>query len=455
MPRRNLQALCLLILLSAACYLKADASHRSEVGRMFETFSLISKEIDQRYVEPVERREVFEGALHGMVSVLDQHSAYIPPNENDGFTMGIKGEYGGIGIEISWDDREKILTVFAPIVGSPAYEKGILAGDRIVTINDRPVDQFADLQEARQAMLGPVGSSIKLHIARAGIENPIEFELNRANIQLESVLGDRRFRNGDWDYLLEGHKGVGYVRVTRFTEKTVDELKTALAWLSERDCRGLVLDLRDDLGGLLESAVQVSDLFVPSGTIVSIRGREGEAGRTFTASGDAPYANWKMVVLVNHNTASASEIVAACLQDHGRAAIVGERTFGKGSVQDVIPLEDGKSSLKLTTASYWRPSGKDIHKRRKAADADEWGVLPDPGWEVKFDTATYQRQLIERRNRDAPLPDPGQSDSNSADAAPVDVGATGASPQPSTPYVDEQLKRAVERLNQLLDEAQQ
>ena len=204
--------------------------------------------------------------------------------------------------------------------------------------------------------------------------------LTRAIIEVPSVMGDRRKPNDEWDFMLDPAKKIGYIRITNFIQDTTDHVKDAVEEPEEGRHEGLILDLRDDPGGLLSAAVEISDLFVEDGKIVSTRGRN-TAEKTYEAHKEGTYTGFPMVVLVNHNSASASEILAACLQDHDRAVVVGERSFGKGSVQNILDLEDGNSVLKLTVATYWRPSGKNIHRFKNAKETDEWGVSPSQGME--------------------------------------------------------------------------
>ncbi len=210
-------------------------------------------------------------------------------------------------------------------------------------------------------------------------------------------MGDKRKPNDEWDFMLDPAKKIGYIRITNFIQNTVEEVKAALKELDAQGMKGLILDLRDDPGGLLSAAVEISDLFVEDGKIVSTRGRN-TAEKTFEAHKEGTYSGFPMAVLVNHNSASASEILAACLQDHNRAVVIGERSFGKGSVQNILDLEDGDSVLKLTVATYWRPSGKNIHRFKNAKETDEWGVSPNPGLEVKLSPRRVPR-LVPRPPR--------------------------------------------------------
>jgi carboxyl-terminal processing protease len=231
-------------------------------------------------------------------------------------------------------------------------------------------------------------------------EKTEKLTMNRAIIDVPSVLGDARKPDDSWDFMYDKEKKIGYVRISSFIQNTTDELKKALQELKAEGMRGLIVDLRDNPGGLLGAAVEISDLFVTDGLIVSTKGRN-TVTKSYEAEKEGTYEGFPMVVLVNQNSASAAEIVSACLQDHKRAKVVGQRTYGKGSVQNIIELEDGNSVLKLTVATYQRPSGKNIHRFKNAKPSDEWGVSPDPGLEVKVSGRDYEDWFLGRRDRDA------------------------------------------------------
>jgi carboxyl-terminal processing protease len=409
MPPRNLLALLLAAAVSAVCFVSADGAHRSQYGRMFDTFVEVVEEVDEHYIEHVDNREMFEGALAGMIDRLDPYSAYLGPAEAKRKRESIDQQFGGIGIEVGLDRQSGLLTVFSPIYGTPAYEHGILAGDSIVSIDGQSTEGFS-LDDATRLLRGRPGEPVRLAVIHAGQKTPTEISLPRAEIHVQSVLGDRRRADGSWDFRLGGARQIGYLRVNLFAKNTVEELDRALQGLQQHGMRGLVLDLRNNAGGLLSAAVGTADLFVPQGRIVSTRGRGGSLIDEFDASGRAAYSQVPMAVLVNQFSASASEIVAACLQDHGRAAIVGVRSFGKGTVQAMIPIEDGRSDLRLTIATYWRPSGKNIHRGRTAKPTDAWGVSPDPGCEVVMSSAELSEMAERRRLRDRPRGDRPRGD---------------------------------------------
>jgi carboxyl-terminal processing protease len=433
MPRRNFYLLIGLSLVSLLCY-QEGGGQRSRYGRMFRTFSHVMQEIEENYVEPVDERKLFEGALSGMTRQLDEYSSYINPTDFRELQEDLGKSFGGIGIQVTLDEETRQLTVMSPVVGTPAYEAGIVAGDKIVKINDESTEGFS-LQDAVARIRGEPGESVRLTLFREGAAEPKEYELKRAAIHVDTVLGDTRDAEDAWNFFLDDDARIGYVRVTAFSEQTADELDAAMTWLVNHRMRSLILDLRNNPGGLLRSAVAISDLFIDHGNIVTTKGRRGEVLDDYEAT-PGKYLHFPMVVLVNQYSASASEIVSACLQDHDRAVVIGQRTWGKGSVQNIIGLEEGRSALRLTMASYWRPSGRNIHRRRDAKEEDEWGVKPNPGFEVKLEPDEFQKLLTERRERDIVRPH---------------MDEAGTEALPDVPQEDPQLRRALQYLRQQLE----
>jgi carboxyl-terminal processing protease len=356
------------------------------------------EKVETNYVRPVSRRELLESALEGMLQNLDQHSSYINTGEWRQFRRQIEGKFGGIGIQVGLDQESGRLRVIAPMVGTPAYEAGILAGDQIVEIDGQSAEGMSP-DKAAEVLMGRPGTDVKLSVLHEGSEDHESMTITRAIIEVPTVLGDRRKPNDQFDFMLDKDKKIGYVRVATFSQNTPEELKKALAQLKEEGANGLILDLRDDPGGLLSTAVEVSDLFLDKGEIVSTKGRNTPAKR-YDAQKDGLYEDLPMVVLINQNSASAAEIVSAALQDHKRAVIVGQRSYGKGSVQNLIDLDGGNSVLKLTVASYYRPSGENIHRFKNAKTSDKWGVSPDKGAEVKLPNSEFIRWFMARRDRD-------------------------------------------------------
>ncbi|MEQ8786379.1 MAG: S41 family peptidase [Pirellulaceae bacterium] len=372
------------------------AQDDEEYYELLRLFADTVDQIDRNYVKDISRRQLMEAAIRGMIEELDQYSNYIPPEEIDRFRTGVESEFGGIGIQVSIEDGW--LTVISPIYGSPAYEAGVIAGDQIVEIEGEN-SKGITLDEAVKKLKGKVGTKVKVTVRHPGDEKTEEMALERQIVRVETVLGDLRNDDDSWDYLYDDDNKIAYIRVTAFSRHTTDELKAALDKLAKSGMQGLVLDLRFNPGGLLTSAIEICDLFVSEGKIVSTEGRNAPE-RVWNAHGKGTFAGFPIAVLVNRYSASASEIVSACLQDHQRGVVIGERTWGKGSVQNIIELEEGKSALKLTTAGYLRPSGKNIHKFEGASDDDDWGVRPNDGYLLRLEDKELTDLVRGRRDRD-------------------------------------------------------
>lgn len=396
MPRRNINLLLTVALVCTLCYLKADAARRSEHQRMFETFSRIMTEIDDNYVEEVDdamRHDLFYAGMEGLVDALgDKNSSFIPPSRYTAMRQELRQELTGIGIRVRLDKASGRPIVFTPIFDSPAFKAGIRAGDLIYAVDGhdtagRPLD------ESVSRIKGAEGQPVKLAVLHKGQEQPVEIDVVRATMHVDSVLGDRQTQGGGWEYLLDHAPGIAYVRVTAFADETAGEVEKVLEDVSARGARAVILDLRGNPGGLLRSAVEMCDLFLDGGLVVRTEARGGEKEEKFAEPGG--YTDIPLAILIDGNSASASEIVSACLQHYDRAAVVGERSYGKGSVQNIIDLEDGQAGLKLTIARYYPPGGRNIDKG--VAVDDEWGVLPSAGLEVKLDEKALER-LIEHRN---------------------------------------------------------
>jgi carboxyl-terminal processing protease len=382
------------------------AGHNTEGARdkeddMMELYGLFVDAVEQveaNYVRPVDRKELLQNALRGMLDELDPHSAYFTDNDWKQFKKQLEGSFTGIGVSVEIDPDSKRLRVLAPLPGSPAYRAGILPGDTILDVVGTSTEGM-NRDRAVEVLQGRPGTQIKMIVLHSKSEKPETITVTRAIIELPSVVGDSRKPDDSWDFMIDKENKIGYVRITNFMQDTADDLKKALDELKADGMKGLIVDLRDDPGGLLSAAVEVSDLFVEEGQIVTTKGRN-QKDKTFEAEKEGTYSGFPMIVLVNQHSASASEIVAACLQDHKRAEIVGQRSYGKGSVQSILPLDNGDSILKLTVATYWRPSGKNIHRFKNAKDSDEWGVTPDSGLEVKLSDDEYEQLAEQRRERD-------------------------------------------------------
>lgn len=376
----------------------APAVPGDEDYRLMKLFVDSLDQIEKNYVTKIDRRVLFEAALNGMMEKLDPYSNYIGPEEISRFNAQVEQEFGGIGIQIELPETTNRLTVMTPLPGTPAYRAGVLAGDQIIEIDGKPTDGMK-INDAVGMLKGAPGGSVTITVLHEGSSEPQKIPLVREIIHVATVLGDHLLPDGHWNFMLDKEKKIALIRISSFSRNTTKELKDALEQVKKEDVKGLILDLRFNPGGLLSSAVEISDLFVESGKIVSTKGRNTEE-RTWEARKPGTYSEFPMVVLVNRYSASASEIVSACLQDHNRAVVIGERTWGKGSVQNVIELEDGKSAMKLTTASYHRPSGKNIHRFPDSKETDEWGVMPNEGYKVDMNSEQMQAYLLNRRQRD-------------------------------------------------------
>jgi carboxyl-terminal processing protease len=316
----------------------------------------VLERVKRDYVDPVDDHQLLQAAIHGMVSALDPHSEFLEGADYDEVKISSSGEYSGVGIEVSIQDQSVV--VIAPLDGSAAAAAGVRPGDAIISIDGVPVDTNS-LDDVIRRMRGPEGSEVRISVERDGVAEPIEFGLKRTRIALHSVK---------WSM---PEPGIGYVRISQFSETTGEDVQNGIKALKVRNggkaLKGLVLDLRNNPGGVLEAAVAVADEFLEKGVIVSAKGRTPESKFQMDATPGDDLAGAPIVVLVNAGSASAAEIVAAALRDNHRATLMGRRTFGKGSVQTVIPLSDDRA-IKLTTSRYFTPSGASINHK---------GITPD------------------------------------------------------------------------------
>ncbi|MBN2506412.1 MAG: S41 family peptidase [Verrucomicrobia bacterium] len=361
-------ALGVNLLVGAQIYFAAaQGADQDEPYPNLKLFTTVLDRVRQDHVDgdSLTYQELIYGALKGMLSSLDPHSEFMEPVKYDDLKNDTQGEFGGVGIVISMKDQ--YLTVVAPMEDTPGFKAGILSGDRIIKIDGKSAEKLS-LQDAVQRLRGRPGTEVRMTIHRPSDGKIKEFKLVRAQIKIDTVKdlqGRREFRLGE--------DKIGYVRLVQFGEQTGDDLEEALRKLEGQGMQSLILDLRDNPGGLLDSAVKVCDKFLPhEQLVVTTEGRTGHPHSKYYAESRHKHLNLPLVVLVNNGSASASEIVAGCLQDTtqrgvSRAVILGERTFGKGSVQSILPLPDG-SALRLTTAKYYTPSHKVIHER---------GITPD------------------------------------------------------------------------------
>lgn len=357
-PKKQFLAIIILFL-ALGVFAGGGKVHRvgADINSAYEKLKILADVfgiVEKNYVESVKITTLVNGAINGMLETLDPHSSFMTPDVFKEMQTETRGSFGGVGFEITI--RDKILTVVAPIEDTPAFRAGIQSGDQILRIDGKSTKDM-NLMDAVKLMRGLQGTRVTITIMRTGFTEPQDLALTRAIIPIRSVRSK----------MLE--EGYGYVKINQFIEKTHVDMKAALEKLESKEgtLRGLILDLRNDPGGLLEQAVKVADEFLESGMIVYTEGRVEGQKMKFYAQKKAKVREYPMMVLVNAGSASASEIVAGALQDHGRAVILGTPTFGKGSVQTIIPLEDG-SAVRLTTARYFTPNGRSIQAQ---------GIVPD------------------------------------------------------------------------------
>jgi len=338
----------------------------SDTYRQLNLFGDVFERVRADYVEKPDDSQLVESAINGMLAGLDPHSSYMDPKSFRDMQVQTRGEFGGLGIEVTMEDG--LVKVVAPIDDTPAAKAGVMANDIITKLDDDQV-QGLTLNQAVDKMRGPVNTKIKLTIMRKGADKPIEVSIMRDIIRVKSV---RSHPEGE---------DVGYIRITQFNEQTTDGLKQAINDLNNQlgadKIKGYIVDLRNNPGGLLDQAISVSDTFLDKGEIVSTRGRNPEETQRFNARPGDMAKRKPVIVLINGGSASASEIVAGALQDHKRATLVGTRSFGKGSVQTIIPLGAGNGALRLTTARYFTPSGRSIQAKGIVPDIEVMQTVPD------------------------------------------------------------------------------
>ncbi len=393
---------------------------KAAIDRTREDFELMRllaeayEQIDLSYVDDVDRRDLVEAAIQGMATHLDPYSSYIAPRNVRQFDRFIEQEFGGIGIHVN--ETAGRLEIISTLPGSPAFRAGLKAGDEIVEVDAKSTKGLTQA-ELTERLTGPSGRSVELGVVREGSTTTEQITVVRETIQIPTVVGFQRNTDQTWNHMLDDANKLGYLRITHFTKHTPEELRLVMDALIAADVKGIVLDLRSNPGGLLTAAIEISDMFLESGTIVSIKGRTVPE-RSWQAKHGLTFPDLPVAVLVNRYSASASEVLSAALQDNDRAAIIGERTFGKGSVQTVLRLESGKSLLKLTTAKYYRPNGVNIHRTEDMQPEDDWGVKPSEGHEHRMSKEQWESWLSARDaiDYDRQVPDPAFEDPQLADA---------------------------------------
>jgi len=375
---------------------------REELAQETELLRLFAETLEQiqaNYVdEGLSEKELIEAAIQGMMSKLDPYSNYIRQDDVEQFRRGME-PYAGIGVEVT--QRGGTIQIVRAFLNYSAWKAGLRAGDQITKIGDRETKDLS-LTEAVKLMSGKPGSKVTITVLHAATRRTDAMELTREVTRRPMVVGFDREKDGSWNYFFDRDNKLAYARISTFGRGTGDALRQVLGQLDKQKFRGLVIDLRFNPGGLLTEAFAVCDQFVAEGKIVSTKGRTVPS-QTWTAhkSGTLVAKDFPVAVLVNRYSASAAEIVSACLQDHEVALVIGERTWGKGSVQNVISLDRGKSAMKLTTATYLRPSGKNIHRLPGASPEEDWGVRPDDSYELRLpmrEMVLLGRHLQEEEN---------------------------------------------------------
>lgn len=356
----------------------------------------ILRQIERNYIQKLDRGDLMETALRAIVGKLDGQGLLRPNdmeflNTNEVAQMNVQVEQklAGIGVMLKLEDGN-VVVAQTPLPGSPALLGGVLAGDRILTVdgNELPKNSLATMVGL---LRGPVGTSVSLGVKRGDSDELLEIKLVRDTIRLATLQGDHRKPDNTWEFMLDDEKKIGYLRLGYIGKQSTEEMQTALEELIGRGMKALALDLRNNPGGVLDGAVAISDLFVESGRIVTVKGRAGET--VYEANLGGTFSGFPMAVLVNSNTASAAEIVAACLQDHHRAVVVGERTFGQGIVRTIVQLQGDLGALKLPVAAYYRPSGQSMNRYPASKDSDDWGVIPDDGLAVEAKEEPLRKAL--------------------------------------------------------------
>lgn len=399
-------------------------------------------EVDKNYVRELsddDKKKLISDMINGGLGRLDPHSEYFTKEEYESFENQTEGQFGGVGMMLAIDPKTSLLKVESPMPGTPAYDAGIQANDLIMKVGDKSTENMR-IDEARKLIMGPPGTPVTLTLLPEGAKAVREVTLTRAKIEIHPVKGFARKPDdpSKWEFIADPASKIALIRLEGFTEKSDKELIAAIADAEKAGAKALILDMRDNPGGLLSQAVKISNLFLPSGKIVSTKDRNG-GGRKWEA--DSSKVIWPadkpLAVLVNKQSASASEIVASALQDNKRAVIIGERSYGKGSVQKLFQLPHGQDAVKLTSEVWLTPNGKNIHRWPTSKESDEWGVKPDAGFEVKITPEErlayilHMRQLEQVKGK-GPKPEPEPKEGKDKAA----------------PFTDKVLEKAIEHLKE-------
>lgn len=393
---------CLVLTLSLLITLSRPLPAEEETDYYEDYVELVKvvRLIKEKYVDEVQLHDLLTGAYRGMLQELDPYSQFISPDEMEDLRIETEGEFGGMGIEVIMQDG--ILTVITPILDSPAFKAGVLPGDKILRIEDEPAEDIS-FREAINRLRGPPGTKVTISVLHPDETEPTDITIERDVVQLKSVLGSR---------IIDEEDKIGYVAVSTFQENTTEELENAITALLQEGMESLILDLRFNPGGLLNVAVDVSDKFIEDDVIVSTKGKDPSQNHVYLAKKSGTFPNFPVIVLINNGSASAAEIVAGAIRDRKRGLLVGTKTFGKGSVQSLVPVEDEGSAIKLTTAKYYTPSGALIH---------EIGIEPDVVVELsKEETRDLHESIIKLKNTSLSRRDNGE-EASPLEKVPSDI----------------------------------
>ena len=406
MHRRNLLIVAIVV---PGCLLACAAQDRTGQGKRFAE---VIQRIDEGYFRTVDSEQLFQAAMEGVFRKLDDRSEFIEPSKLKNYERDFKKEFAGIGVELDTEPSSGNIIVVAPVYGGPAWRAGIRAGDRIISVENIKTSGRT-LSEVVSQFRGAVGSKVDLCIKKQGVsQNGLsavqDVTISRQNITIESVRGDRRLPGGKWNWWLEGEPNIVYLRISHFGNRTGLEIAQLIEKLVFKQVpKGLVIDLRGNSGGMLQAGIAVCDLFLEDGLIAAVandrlkdRSNRKQLQQKWAATPGQVLEGIPIAILVDEFTASVAEIVAACLQDHKRATIVGSRSFGNASVQTITTLSSGPGAIRLTTNEYQRPSGTPLNRLSTSRDSDAWGVRPDSNFAFSPTRKQLENWITWRQDRD-------------------------------------------------------
>ena len=412
MNRERTAWLLSFLLLTVVAFKSPSSAQRDNDYLFVRTLVNINRQVVNNYVEPVEAAKLEQAAIDGMLETLDPFTVYVPPAQREEFDRRLEGTFKGVGVQLNQLPNGAV-EVVTPIDGSPAFKAGVKAGDIILKVNGESIEGLR-LPEVIKKIGGELGSEVRLRVRHVNGEEQ-DLSMRRQEINVPTVRGYRRNADDSWDFYVSADPKIAYLRLTQFTPSTFEIAKPLLDNLVKDGMKGLILDLRWNPGGQLDQAVHLVNLFIEKGTIVVTKGRNRPEDRK-EANGNGTLPWFPMIVLVNEHSASAAEIVAGSLMDNKRAAVLGERTYGKGSVQELIPLEGSNGELKLTVAYYYLPSGRLVHRKK---DATDWGV--EPQIRVSMDDDLQRKVVEERSNSEKFLRPETRPATQAATTQPVDI----------------------------------